>query len=168
VGSRTGVSGTHQPRGGVLGLQLHCNGHRPLAISHRPDGACDVRTDEPLLGASWVQRSVIEILKLVCASASADGVGPDPDSDSHELAVHVARQLAELQASLEVAWEISLPRWMLCLTTVNDAKPSYLVFSADLMVPAMLCIASGERSRPEAETVYFAHLAGKIPRQGQV
>ena len=59
VSSRAGV--TSVPRGGVLGIRLHCNGHRPLSITHTPDGACDARTEEPLLSVpTRVNISLVE------------------------------------------------------------------------------------------------------------
>lgn len=159
VGSRNGIGGT-PPRNGVLGMRLHCNGHRPLSIAHRGDGTCDVRTEEPLLSCTWVQRSVREVINLVSDVADAAIGGPADYSYQRE---------TSLLQTLELSWDTTSPRWHLQFTTTNDAKPSFIAFSMEMpAVPAMLCIASGERGEPEAETVYFGHLAGQVPRQGQV
>jgi hypothetical protein len=158
VSSRAGVSSV-QPRGGVLGMRLHCNGHRPLSITHRDDGSCDVRTEEPLLSCSWVRRSVADVVTLV--SDVADTTARS-DAESYE-------KQARLLSALELSWDIETPRWLLSFNTTDDASMSFIAFSMDMpTVPAMLCIASGERCEAEAETVYFSHLAGQIPRQGQV
>ena len=149
--------------GGVLGMRLHPNGHRPLSIAHRDDGSCDVRTEEPLLSCAWVRRSVTEILRLVSddEDIAARGAG--------EYGYEKQARLASVRNALELSWDIESPRWLLSFSTVNDAKLSYIAFSMDMpTVPAMLCIASGERCEPEAEAVYFSHLAGQVPRQGQI
>ena len=112
------------------------------------------------LQVSWVQRSITEILKLVSDGADTSGTGDGGYSYA---------RLSSLCNSLELSWDIETPRWLLAYTTTNDAQPSFIAFSSDMpTVPAMLCIASGERGEPEAETVYFSHLAGQAPRQGQV
>ena len=109
---------------------------------------------------SWVQRSITEILKLVSDGADTSDTGD---------AGHSYERLSSLCNSLELSWNIETPRWLLAYTTTNDAKPSFIAFSSDMpTVPAMLCIEWGERGEPEAETVYFSHLAGQAPRQGQV
>jgi hypothetical protein len=160
VGSRAGVS-DRQPRG-ALGMRLHPNGHRPLSIAHRDDGSCDVRTEEPLLSCAWVRRSVTEILRLVSDDEDIAGTG------GGEYGYEKQARLASVCTALELSWDIESPRWLLSFSTVNDAKLSYIAFSMDMTVPAMLCIASGERCEPEAEPVYISHLAGQVPRQGQV
>ena len=47
--------------------------------------------------------------------------------------------------SLEAGWDIVSPRWILSFTTTNDARPSFIVFSGDPTVPAMLHLGMGER-----------------------
>ncbi len=194
MGSRAGVSGVQ--RGGVLGMRLFCNGHRPLSIAHTVDGSCDVRTEEPLLSCAWVRRSVTEVLKLVSDDEDIAARGGGEYGYEKQL------KISAICTGLELSWDIESPRcaitnmmqptclqptclredcttwlhltgsrcrWLLSFSTVNDAKLSYIAFSMDMpTVPAMLCIASGERCEPEAETVYFSHLAGQTPRQGQV
>ena len=46
----------------------------------RPDGVCEVRTTEPWLTVSWIQRSVRELLELVRADKGADSVETLHDS----------------------------------------------------------------------------------------
>ena len=93
---------------------------------------CEVRTEEPWLTISWVQRSIRELLELVRADKGADGVETLHDSTI---------QPDELR-SLEAGWDLVSPRWVLTFTTTNDARPSFIIFSGEPTVPAMLHVPS--------------------------
>ena len=182
VGSRRGSTTPH-PRGGILGARLHPNGFRPVSISHRPDGACDIRTEQPWLNAHWILRSVNELVALLrsdvvnIGGAKLHGHSEPPDLREIDRSWELVRRNAPSQATIRVvSAELwcnlravacqTRPRWALSWSTVTDARPSFLVFSSDLRTPGFLCLGLGEREKVEVEAVYFGALAGRKPPAG--